>query len=290
MESLPDWLPSPYSDALREVIKRLKPMLDRIVCIGITGSAARRDDFIPGLSDVDLMVVARDEETLSKVREVVRGVNEKYRHVTPSGREGIISLWADVMSRFLKWFGRGCEYYNVMRDFVIIYGEDVRRLLRRPTRTELIASVAVVLREVERLMSRAGEARDVRVLPTPDVARGVFALLRFYLCLKGIHTASRIEMVREVEARSLLPRAHVETLKEALRVLLEGRKESQPELNVRLYELSQLLTREMRASVEAARTVLEDVLTALRSLPVSEVVRMIEEALRVLGKSSEHSR
>jgi hypothetical protein len=85
----------------------------------------------------------------------------------------------------LQWLGAGCEHYNIMRDFILLYGRDIRDRLREPGGDELRSTLRAVAAEARRHLERLLGSGAVEAMDTRALAGYVYPLLRFYLCAKG---------------------------------------------------------------------------------------------------------
>jgi len=244
-------LPKPYSSALKQAMERLEPFKNEIVCIGIAGSVSRGDDFIPGYSDIDLVVITRDEHVIEDIKKVIDEINRAYyevlRGMSPiEVRKDVISLWIDSIDKVFSWLGRGCEYYNLMKNFIVIYGIDVRSKLRKPSEAELILSALIVLRQIERKMHGI-KSVDLKSLNTISIGSLIFPLLRFYLCIKGFHTASRREMIRILRENKMFSEDEIEALELVFKDMKSLKLRVDPEVNLKLYSLAMKIVREMES-------------------------------------------
>ena len=225
-------IPLYYKRVLKEFLTQLQPLANRIDCIALVGSIARREDFIEGWSDIDVLVVTKDRETVDMVKKVAEQLNKKYPRTRKNA--SILSLWIDDRNNVLKWLGLGCEYYNLMKNFVLLYGRDIRGELREPSEEELKRTLGYVAREADKYLSKFKIKEVLDNIDTLTLASYLYPLMRFYLCAKGSPTASRKEIIDLLKSRRIntsLTDTEINALVRVLEDLLETRQRVDPKLN-----------------------------------------------------------
>ena len=224
-------IPLHYKSALREFIEKIRDLLNDIECIALVGSVARGEDFVEGWSDIDVLVVVKKNSLIDEIKNVVRKINEKY----PKTRKGsgILSLWIDDVNNIFKWLGLGCEYYNIRKNFILLYGNDIRIHLREPNKDELKRTLKLFVKEARKHLANTRD-EVLEHLDTLSIASYLYPVLRFYLCIHGRPTASRKEMIdilRRRKIKTSLSDNEVEALITVLEDLLARRQRVIPELN-----------------------------------------------------------
>ncbi|MCS7363960.1 MAG: nucleotidyltransferase domain-containing protein [archaeon GB-1867-035] len=223
-----EWLPQTYRKALKNFLKQIKPYLKEIKCLAIVGSAARREDFIDGWSDIDMLVITKNREIIDEIKRIAEKINET--HSKTIRGIGIISLWIDVDIDVYKWLGTGCEYYNITKNFILLHGEDIRKLLAEPSRKEILKSIIIFTESLEKHLSKIKEEM-LEKISSHEIASILFPLLRFYLCYKGHPTASKIEIINTIKNKQLLTMKEIQIIETIFQDILKGRSRIDPKLN-----------------------------------------------------------
>ena len=238
-------IPQYYKKVLIEFLDRIREYLNDIECIALVGSIARGEDFIEGWSDIDVLVVVKKSELVNVIREIVNEVNNKY----PKTRKGsnILSLWIDSVDNVMKWFGLGCEYYNVMKHFILIHGNDIRKKLREPSKNELNRVFKHFVAEARKYLDKLREENMVEKIDTLSLASLVYPIMRFYLCYKGYPVASRKEMIKIIKNKKELGfnEEEKEALNTVIKDLLERKTRVDPKLNKLVVKTIEKLLNEM---------------------------------------------
>ncbi len=225
-------IPSYYKNVLKEFLVRLQSFINDIECIALVGSIAREDDFIEGWSDIDILIVTRNKEVINAIENVVKQLNSKCPKTKKNS--GILSLWIDDKDNVLKWLGLGCEYYNIMKNFILLYGNDIRVKLKEPSKEELKRTLGYMAREAIKYLLKFKKEEVLNHIDTLTLANYIYPLMRFYLCAHGHPTASRKEMIEVLRKRKIktsLSNNELEALITVLEDLLAHRQRVIPELN-----------------------------------------------------------
>ena len=239
-------IPLYYKRVLKEFLTRLQSFINDIECIALVGSIARGEDFIDGWSDIDVLVVTRNKEAINTIKNIAEELNNKYPKTKKNS--GILSLWIDNKDDVLKWLGLGCEYYNVMKNFILLYGNDIRIKLQEPGKEELKRTLKYMVREARKHLPKFKEKEVLNHIDTLTLASYLYPLMRFYLCAHGYPTASRkemIEILRRREIKTSLSDNEVEALITVLEDLLVHRRRLIPELNKTVIEAVEKIINEI---------------------------------------------
>jgi len=130
-----------YFDAVNEFIDAtVEKHEDEVQAIYAGGSIAR-GDFAPGRSDIDIYVVARGEkENLQKtLEEAARKIEEK--HFEELGHAigevvGVTVTSQEEIRKGTSFLGTGFEYRNFINNGKLLWGEDIKALIPKPTPKE----------------------------------------------------------------------------------------------------------------------------------------------------------
>ncbi len=243
---LDERLSGEYGEAFRLLLKGLKSMDREVISVALLGSVTR-DDFTPGWSDLDVLVVVRSRKAARKVKELSEAINKKFHPVAKGAP--ILSLWIDTYPDVLNWFGRGCEYYNTVKNYIHVQGEDLRTKLKEPSWEEVRASIAAFLKELKNVMSKV-EKTEASQIGALGIASILFPTIRFYLCAKGVPTASKTEMIRVVKSRGLLDSEGVAVLEKLYACVKEGRQETEPWVLRKALEIIKSVQEELERAIK----------------------------------------
>jgi len=183
-----------YDKAVTDFVKYLSEELgEYIKAIYVAGSYAR-GDFVPGKSDIDIYVVLnkRDQNIENKIIEIAKGIEEKYLkevkyyHWTPFS--AAITDMEEIKSG-KSWLGVGWEYYIFIREGKLLYGEDIRDTIPKPS-NEAIITLAKDF--IENGIPTRGQSIN-------QCFSLIFRSAAIFLSLKGKYVASKREVVEEFE-------------------------------------------------------------------------------------------
>jgi len=238
-------IPSYYKNTLNEFLEKLHEFLNDIECIALVGSIAREEDFIEGWSDIDILVVVKKRDLINNIKDIAKEINNKYPK-TEKGSD-ILSLWIDDTNNVMKWFGLGCEYYNVIKDFILIYGNDIRSQLHQPSKEELERTLKHFLTEAQKYFDKFRKESPSEKLNTLSLASYIYPLMRFYLCIMGYHTASRKKMIEILKSENKLDleKDEKEIIATILEDLLARKNRTEPELNRKLIKIIEKILHKM---------------------------------------------
>lgn len=134
-------------DEIRVYLKSLeKDVQDNIISAIVFGSLAR-GDFISGISDIDLLVVFKNETPIGKINEILSGIYkiaEKWKGL--SKYEKVIDIpWLFEKDLPMKGSEKkspfkflGIYAFDFVRHYRVIFGKDIAKNLRVPNPKELI--------------------------------------------------------------------------------------------------------------------------------------------------------
>ncbi len=239
-------IPSYYKRVLKEFLIQLQPLLKDIECIALVGSIARKEDFIEGWSDIDILVVTKNKEVIDSIKNIANQINSKYLRTRKNS--GILSLWIDDKDSILKWLGLGCEYYNITKNFVLLYGNDIRMKLREPSKEELKRTLEYVVKEARKYLPKFKIEEVLNHVDSLTLANYLYPLMRFYLCSKGVPTASRKEMImllKEKKIKTKLSDDEIEAIAIVLEDLLTNRQRVDSKLNKTIVEAVEKIVNEI---------------------------------------------
>lgn len=186
-----------YQEVISKFVTRCTGV-EGIISIMLTGSVAR-GDFKPGWSDIDMIVVVKDEckESIKKIGSIANEVSKNIKLPLRSGRP-MLDLWADTLSGALSWLGKGFEYYNFIKIAKVLYGIDLRRKIKRPSQNQLRELAIKELKKQVSLINGSSkeskESLEQRILNIFDF---LFPILRIALAFKGVYVSSKRDITRE---------------------------------------------------------------------------------------------
>jgi len=148
-----------YFNAVNELVEDItKKYADKVKAIYAGGSFAR-EDFVPGRSDVDLYVVTQDQEEITQANLQITASEVEKRHFEKL--KSVLDRVMDVSVTTLQeirdgksFLGAGFEYANFIKDGKLLFGEDIKTLIPRPSEEEQRESAKKYLAKVYEMISK----------------------------------------------------------------------------------------------------------------------------------------
>lgn len=181
-----------YDKAVDEFVNSIRDRLgEKIVSIYAAGSYTR-GDFIPGRSDIDIYVVTKvNEPNIEKELQLyVNDVVKKYLQDVKTVQTDVISIAStslEDMKTGKSWLGIRWEYYVFTRESRLLYGEDIRPLIPRPSLQAIYASAQDVLKSM--VFSRRKFVYYVFSM--------IFRMLAIFLSMREVYVAAKLDVLRE---------------------------------------------------------------------------------------------
>lgn len=145
-----------YESAIEKFIN-YATQIDELFSIYLGGSVAR-GDFIPSQSDIDIYVVLRSRKTkkaISRLEEIRERIEKKYFPSSNKFKEEMISTEITTRNEIIKgksFLGRGFEYNSFMRTGKLLWGEDIRKYIPKPSRNLEKRLALKTLKEISKKM------------------------------------------------------------------------------------------------------------------------------------------
>jgi predicted nucleotidyltransferase len=198
-----------YYDSVSELISlATKKHGNEIMAIYAGGSFAR-EDFVPGRSDIDVYVVAKDDsEELRRFLERKAAETErKYFNNLRSILDEVLSIAITTLEEVQSgrsFLGAGFEYSNFMDTGRLLWGTDIKPLIRTPLPEKQKESAKEYLNKVYDMVSKKEKSfiwfRYVpfRILPrssrerwTREAFNLTFRTIALFLGSKGVYVSRK---------------------------------------------------------------------------------------------------
>ncbi len=179
-----------YEDSVDEFVSIIeRELADKVVAVYAAGSFAR-GDYKPGRSDIDLYIVVKeeDEDLKRRLNELAKGIKDKNLKEVENYNPEPLSLaftTLDEVKSGSSWLGLGWEYHVFLREGRLLYGVDVKGLIRKPAR------------ENETLLAREFLGRLKRGHEIQRLFSVVFRATSIFLSLSGVYVAAKGDVVKE---------------------------------------------------------------------------------------------
>jgi predicted nucleotidyltransferase len=148
-----------YDDAVNELVHAITDGYgNKVRAIYAAGSFAR-GDFVPRRSDVDLYVVAEgDKEELQKdLKAKALEIEQRHFSNLKAVLDDILDLTVTTLQEIREgesFLGAGFEYTNFIKEGKLLWGEDVKELIPKPSAEEQSESAKVYLGKVFDMVSK----------------------------------------------------------------------------------------------------------------------------------------
>jgi predicted nucleotidyltransferase len=146
-----------YQSATDDFVRVIDSKYDEVVKAVYVGGSVARGDFVPGRSDIDFYIVLRagnKEELQKKLNEEVKKLEAKYFRDLRYLHDEVIGATVTTLEEIREgcsFLGTGFEYQNFIRTGKLLWGEDIKCLIPRPTLKEQKESAQNFLRDLHRL-------------------------------------------------------------------------------------------------------------------------------------------
>lgn len=200
-----------YDAAVAELIRAVADKYrDRIKAVYAGGSYGR-GDFVPGRSDVDLYFVGvedYDKEELERLlKNVALEIEEKSLKELQPVLDEVLSVTVTTLQEITEgksFLGSGFNYSNFIHDGRLLWGEDVKELIPKPTsdqqkenakRTleQLCGSIATLEPALDELMKSDPEQLPIHTkeLLTRRAFHSIFRTAAIFLACRGLYVSKK---------------------------------------------------------------------------------------------------
>ncbi|MBE0513277.1 nucleotidyltransferase domain-containing protein [Candidatus Bathyarchaeota archaeon] len=204
-----------YLGALRELVSDIEAKHSAEVKAIYVGGSVARGDFIPGRSDIDVYVVLRggDKNEFQKLLEAeARRIEAKhFEDLKPVLDEviGVTVTTVEEIRNGKSFLGKGFEYHNFVNSGKLLFGEDVKELIPKPTLEEERELARNALNQIyEMVQKQERRVKWFRWIPlklVPKVRREqmtrqafsvIFRTASVWLCSDGVYVSGKRDIVK----------------------------------------------------------------------------------------------
>lgn len=131
-----------YLNTLDEFVNVVVRKYSEEVKTVYVGGSVARGDFVPGRSDIDFYIVSKDdnkEELQKKLEKEVRRLETKYFKDLKHLHDEVIGVTVTTLTEVQKgtsFLGAGLEHQNFIKTGKLLWGEDIKALIPKPTLKE----------------------------------------------------------------------------------------------------------------------------------------------------------
>jgi predicted nucleotidyltransferase len=198
-----------YFDAINELVEAVtKKYVDKVKAVCAGGSFAR-GDFVPGRSDIDLYIVVqgqKEEIQMSLQREALDVEKKHFENLKPYLDQVIdVSVTSlQEMQEGKSFLGAGFEYSNFIKEGKLLFGEDIKAFIPKPSEEEQKESARKYLAKVYEMISNQERTFKLlnwvplRVLPRKSKERWtrqafnlIFRSAAVFLGSNGVYVSSK---------------------------------------------------------------------------------------------------
>lgn len=195
-----------YFDAVNKLVDVIIDKFeDKIVAIYAGGSFAR-GDFVPGRSDIDIYVVARENykgQLQKSLDEEARKIETKYFDDLRCILDEVLGVSVTTLEEIQNgqsFLGSGFEYHNFIKTGRLLYGKDIKDHIPKPTREQEKKSAQRMLKKLSDFIKTQQEILLNIDKENPDkLTRQAFATIfrsaSIALCGAGMYVSGKQEIV-----------------------------------------------------------------------------------------------
>lgn len=143
-----------YFNAINELIEFAVMRYESEIKAIYTGGSVARGDFVPGRSDIDIYVVIEDADKDKIQRDLASGARKielkyfkDFKHVHDEVL-GVSVTTLDEIRKGKSFLGAGFEYRNFIHTGKLLWGEDIKQLIPKPTPKEEREAAQKTLRNI----------------------------------------------------------------------------------------------------------------------------------------------
>ena len=195
-----------YLDAVKELVTNMVSLWGNEIKAVYAGGSFARGDFVPGRSDVDLYVVGRvrnKEELQKTLTEEARKVEKKYFEDLKRIHEEVLGVEVTTLEEIKNgksFLGAGFEYHSFINTGKLLWGEDVKSIIPKPTRKQEKESAKNFLKKSHKVIAKWQEQiRSFTEENKERMTRQAFSLIfrsaAIVLCGNGVYVSRKEEIV-----------------------------------------------------------------------------------------------
>jgi predicted nucleotidyltransferase len=194
-----------FVDAVEELVNIIVSVYGSVIKAIYVGGSFARGDFVPGRSDVDLYVVGKErnkEELQKRLTKEARKVEQKYFVDLKRIHDEVLSIEVttlEEMKNGRSFLGAGFEYHNFIARDKLLWGEDVKDIIPKPTREGERKSAWNFLKKIYELIPKWEEQiKSFTEENKERMIRQAFSLVfrgsAIALCGNGIYVSGKKEV------------------------------------------------------------------------------------------------
>lgn len=201
-----------YLDALNEFVDVVARKYSGEVKAVYVGGSVARGDFVPGRSDIDFYIVSNDdnkEELQKNLEGEARKLETRYFKDLKHLHDEVVGVTVTTLEEIRKgisFLGAGLEYQNFIKTGKLLWGEDIKGFIPKPTLKEERESAQNVLKSVYKL-AQASERMfkwfkwvPLKIIPKRNKERWtrqafslIFRSAAVMLCGDGVYVSGKEE-------------------------------------------------------------------------------------------------
>jgi len=225
-------------------LKALSELVDDIVAkyavkikaIYVGGSVAR-GDFVPGRSDIDIYAVLREDdkdEIQKRFEAEARRIEEKYFEDLKPVLDEVIGVTVTTLEEIRNgksFLGKGFEYHNFVNSGKLLFGEDVRELIPKPTLKEERELAHEALNHIYEMVQKQERwfkwfrwiplklfSKNKKERLTRQAFSLIFRTASVWLCGNGVYVSGKRDAAKAFRDKCSRERELYEIVSEALRL------------------------------------------------------------------------
>lgn len=181
----------------------IKHHLDADIYSIYLGGSLSRDDYIIGISDIDIyfIVEKRNSEIEKHIEDIAKSLTSRYLNDLvswcPDGVTISYTTYEDVISG-TSWLGYGSEYFSFVKTANLLFGKDIKSLLIKPSVDTIKQTALSSLFALKEITSQEINCYNVDKYTIRGVFGTVFSASHFYLSYKGIYVRNKNSMVDKI--------------------------------------------------------------------------------------------
>jgi len=147
-----------YYHAVSELVDAIAEKYGNSVKAIYSGGSFARGDFVPGRSDVDIYIVAKDrkEELQRDLQSEASEIERKYFRELKSVIDEVLGVTVTTQKEIEEgrsFLGAGFEYSNFIKEGRLLWGEDIKTLIPIPSQEKQKESAEAYLEQVYEMVS-----------------------------------------------------------------------------------------------------------------------------------------
>ena len=153
-----DYSRKDYYNAVSELVNVITQKYGNRIRSIYAGGSFARDDFVPGRSDIDIYIVVenRKSEIWKDLQREALEIEKKYFNELKSVFGEVLGVSVTTLEEIQEgksFLGAGFEYSNFVREGKLLWGEDVRKFIPKPSPERQKESARKYLDQVYGLVS-----------------------------------------------------------------------------------------------------------------------------------------